>query len=431
MKRNPWVVEIIEEELGKELSRSITPVVASKLCVACKGVRMLCGKARCPILLRLLSQLKLKSVFSKREMQGSTPPEVFVGSLSYPKVTLAPSIPPCHGDTSIFAFPERWMGKSMEEIVEMRTSLVRGSVKVHVKKDVDSKLVDMVREIAMSKSSVEIFAEFSKPPRGKILLCSHAQPYGPSAPLRNFSPESFKLEKTLERVYYDTDLSASEAVFLLYQKGLPVSRIQRVFSLGALGRKKSRRLVPTRWSITAVDSIISQGLREEVKTFEELDEIRVYAYEFLDNKWYVIMLPGSWSYELIEAWMPKTLWNPSATKAVVYSSFERFEGRKDYAEIGGCYYAARLAVCEKLIEEKKQAIVVILREINPGYIMPVGVWNVREAVREALKRKPMIFGKDYKRLVNFLLEKLKLRENVLRRSILLKERSVQKRLLNF
>ncbi len=31
---------------------------------------------------------------------------------------------------------------------------------------------------------------------------------------------------------------------------------------------------------------------------------------------------------------------------------------------------------------------VILREAHPGYIMPVGVWNVRENVRAALKTPP-------------------------------------------
>jgi len=39
---------------------------------------------------------------------------------------------------------------------------------------------------------------------------------------------------------------------------------------------------------------------------------------------------------------------------------------------------------EYLIKKKRQARVVILREAHPGYIMPVGVWNVRENVRAAL-----------------------------------------------
>ena len=49
-------------------------------------------------------------------------------------------------------------------------------------------------------------------------------------------------------------------------------------------------------------------------------------------------------------------------------------------------------VNEKLNEEHRQAAIVILREAHPGYILPVGVWNVRENVRKALKRDPRKFN---------------------------------------
>jgi hypothetical protein len=39
-----------------------------------------------------------------------------------------------------------------------------------------------------------------------------------------------------------------------------------------------------------------------------------------------------------------------------------------------------LAVGELLEKERRQAAVVVLREAHPGYIMPVGVWQVREIV---------------------------------------------------
>jgi hypothetical protein len=104
------------------------------------------------------------------------------------------------------------------------------------------------------------------------------------------------------------------------------------------------------------------------------------------------MIPGEWSYELIEAWYPGTTWNESKNKIDIFSSSEFFYGRKGYAEIGGCYYAARLAVSELLEKQGAQAKVIIMRETHPGYIMPVGVWNVREHVREALRNKPLYFA---------------------------------------
>ena len=67
-------------------------------------------------------------------------------------------------------------------------------------------------------------------------------------------------------------------------------------------------------------------------------------------------------------------------------------GRTTYASIGGCYYAARLATSEALLATGRQGGVVVLREVHPGEILPLGVWNVREHVRAALQRPPERFG---------------------------------------
>ena len=171
-----------------------------------------------------------------------------------------------------------------------------------------------------------------------------------------------------------------------------ISRIQKAFSVGAFGIEQNRRLVPTRWSITAVDDILGKDMLKTTKTFPLINEFRVYDWDQLDNRWSVMLTPTSWRYELIEAWYPNTVWNPMGQQVEIISSHEFFDGRKEYAEIGGCYYAARLAVNELLQRERRQSGAVIFREAHPGYIMPVGVWNVRENVRMALKQKPEKFN---------------------------------------
>jgi hypothetical protein len=118
----------------------------------------------------------------------------------------------------------------------------------------------------------------------------------------------------------------------------------------------------------------------------------VYENFELDNRWFILMVPERWCYELIEAWYPSTAWNPFGASIAIFSSHEFYEGRKTYAEIGGCYYAARLASCELLDSERRQAGVCIMRETHPGYVMPVGVWNVRENARAALRKKPRTFS---------------------------------------
>ncbi|MEM2935509.1 MAG: hypothetical protein QXF32_04010, partial [Candidatus Thermoplasmatota archaeon] len=115
-----------------------------------------------------------------------------------------------------------------------------------------------------------------------------------------------KVNPKMEKVYYD-EMKAKEAVIWLYNEGIYVSAIQRALSAGLLGLEK--RLVPTRWGITAVDDMIGREILEEVKRQRWIDEYRVYFTKSLDNLWVVFMYPSSWQYELIEAWYPNTSWN--------------------------------------------------------------------------------------------------------------------------
>ncbi|MCW4049595.1 MAG: hypothetical protein NWE89_07635 [Candidatus Bathyarchaeota archaeon] len=69
------------------------------------------------------------------------------------------------------------------------------------------------------------------------------------------------------------------------------------------------------------------------------------------------------------------------------TDWEPYKGRSKYASMGGCYYAGKLAVLEHLEKVQRQAKVFIFREAYPDYILPVGVWQVRENVRNAMKQE--------------------------------------------
>ena len=366
--------------------------IASGLCIQCRGAKLLCGKARCPILVRWDFMMKTAPMIDRVDMDGSSPPGVFVGRFGYPKVYVGPLVPPVHGDTQILDAPEDWIGHSMEDIVHFRSQLVRGMHRVHVQ-DVEcgGRIAEQTRELALGTSPADVEVGFSRKPHGRVVLDDNVQPFGPSAPLRRLDVGTLKVDPNLDRAFSDTDLRAKEAVVDLYGRGTPVSKIQRAFSVGAFGIEKNRRFVPTRWSITAVDDTIGKQLRDRVHAFPLINEIRVYEAIGFDDRFLVVMIPRPWRYELIEAWYPNTLWNPLGRDIVMFGDHEGFDGRTTYASIGGCYYAARLAVGEALNRERRQAATVILRETHPGYIMPVGVWNVREHVREALRRPPQRF----------------------------------------
>jgi hypothetical protein len=253
-------------------------------------------------------------------------------------------------------------------------------------------IMEQTHELALAENSVDTELNLTKKPRGSIFMDDSVQPFGPSAPIRDLHVGNTRFDNRIEKAYYDTDLRATLAVLELYGRGVMVTKIQKAFSVGAFGIEKNRRLVPTRWSITAVDDIISKNLAETVKTFPEINEYRVYESVYLDNIFEILMIPAAWSYESMEAWYPGTVWNPHGRSTAIFSDWEGNDGRTTYAEIGGCYYSARLAVCEQLIKERRQAIVVVLREARPGYIMPVGVWQVRENVRNAMRQKPHLFN---------------------------------------
>ncbi len=399
------------------------------LCLACRGAKMLCGKARCPILLKAEALVKVKNAIDRERLDGSTPPAAFVGRLGYPKVFVGPLVPHFHGDNVLLDTPEWWLGRGIEEIVEFRYNLVRGKSRLEVKTAAAGhRLLDALQELAMSMRSVDAEAVFEKKPTKMLILSDITQPFGPSALLRSFKASNSTVDKRIEKAYYDRDLKAAEAVAGLYEKGVMVTRIQRAFSLGMFGEGRRRRLVPTRWSITAVDSILSEKLVRKVKYNPTVDKYLVYYLKNIGNLYVAILMPKPWSFEWIEAWFPGTPWNPggSSSKPALMGDYEGYWGRKTYPSIGGCYYSARLAVAEALNRSRRQATALVLREIYPEYILPVGVWNVRESVRAAFKSKPLIFDtlEDALRFVKGLF-KVPLRSWV-EHSVILKEALHQK-----
>jgi hypothetical protein len=362
-------------------------------CILCRGVKMLCGKERCPVVMKTYSMQRTEPLIDSTTLDGASPPSVFIGRVGYPKVSIGPMIPPVHGDTAYMDTPELWGGIDIKQLVEFRSNLVRGKYPVKVT-DVDStnKIVELTREMALAKTSPEVEVEFSRRPAGRIALNDVEQPHGPSAPLVKFDVDNIKMDHRMEKAFYDSDLKSRPAVIDLFGDGVLVSKLQKAFSVGAFGLEDNRKFVPTRWSITAVDSMLGEHLMQYTKQYPWINEFRVYSNTHLDNRWVVLMMPSQWCYELIEAWYPNTNWNPDGVGISIMGSHEGYNGRTTYAEIGGCYYAARLAVNEKLNAERRQAGVVILREAHPGYILPVGVWNVRENVRKALRTVPIRFN---------------------------------------
>lgn len=337
---------------------------------------MLNGKAS--YLKKLTASVTMRSTEVGKELDGSTPPSVFIGSWNYPKVYAGPMIAPQHGDTAIMDLPESWIPckKTQEDIIDYRLSLVRGKRPVEIT-DTSSRFVGKLQEIALAQSSIESEAQFDRVPKGMSFNDDHT-PFGPSAMIEKFDIGNVRWDHQLEKAYYDHDLKAADAVVDLSSRGIPFSSIQKAFSVGAFGTKRRRRLVPTRWSITACDSAIGNRLLKDVRHYDIIDCCRVHEFSSLRNYYAVLLMPTAWQYEWSEAFL-----RILGREELVFSDYEYNTGKKGYSTVGGCYYACKMAVLEALKRQQMQAGAIILREAYSGYV-PLGVFNVRENVRSAM-----------------------------------------------
>lgn len=369
-------------------------MIPKGLCLKCKG-RLWCGEQKCFVLEKYSAKKRTLKEIKEKEFVGSAPPGFFASWNNYPNITIAPLSPTVTmRDSDLLDNPERWFGHSLEDIVKFRESLVQARTQVNAFEASNPayELVDL-QELAMSEKQLNIEVELAEKPRMELSFSETVAPLGPVAQLSELEfQESPKANPKVEKFYYDSDAKAVDALKELYSKGIPVHSLTKFLSAGIFGIESRRKFVPTRWSITAVDSQISEIMIERVKEFATIDYFELYHSNYLDNEFWVLLTPSKWSFEQLEAWKPGTAWTQGEQEASVIQDHEFYNGRTAYASnVTGAYYAARLAVCEHLMRRKKQASAIIFREIGEGYKVPVGVFQIRENVRDALKKKPLNF----------------------------------------
>jgi DNA repair protein NreA len=320
----------------------------------------------------------------KKNFSGSSPPSVFVGHKGYPKILVGPMVPPIHGNTSILDYPEKWVGKSIDEIARFRSLLVRGVYNIDVHRPF-GKYIESLQELAMANMPAESEIVFEKTPIVNIEQKNFDADYlyGLVAPLKNFKTySSISIDKRIENTFYDKDLNSAQSILKLYENRVEISKINRTLSMGMLGLKKNRKLVPTRWSISATDDIISANLTKKIENYPNLELYEVHQYHHLGNYYSIIFIPqNNWIFEMQEAWINN---NGNTVMGIDYEDKKKIN---HCPSLAGAFFAARLAVSEYLDKIKKNAAVLVLREIHPDYAIPVGVWQVREGIRNATKEK--------------------------------------------
>ncbi len=349
-------------------------------CIRCKG-RNFCARTYCPLISKISAQ-KNVNISSKQDFFGKSP-NIFVGRYGYPDINVGFLSTEQYTEEDA---PINWTMKNygIQKIIDLRTSLVNSNFKSNIK-TFDDKLVDMGKEIALSSKPVDVEINLEKKPSFELSFNQDAMPHGPSVKLKKASiTENPKIPTKVDKVTSDTDLKANQGLNLLYRKGYDEHYLTKIFSVGTLGIKEKRKLVPTRWAITAVDDTLGKQMVSEIKEYNVVDTFSAYYGNHLGNYFLVLIFPEVWSYELFEMPVSSTEYTHDV---------EGFNGRNAYAEeTAGGYYAARLAILERLKHEKKQGFALTLRFISNDYWAPLGVWVVREAVRNTMKQKPIEFS---------------------------------------
>jgi len=376
-----------------------------ELCNYCKAnKRVYC--AHKPIL-----KLKSQKIFEKTSFFGPTPPFVFVGHYNYPMVNTSSIL---LLDEKINLNPKYWYGLDFQKLIYI------ASMQIKAQAPTDNwKISERIKETALSLKPVDVEAEYKNKPDLIINFHQVNNPTGPVVKLKDFRiAQNISIPKRLEYLLQE-DMNTKQSVYLLVEEGFDEFYITRVLSIGMLGKKNSKHLVPTKWSITATDNLIANFYIDKVKLLPVLDCILLFENEYLGNRFFIILLPRKWGFENIESWIAKN-------DHMVSKEWEGYNSRTKYAHSqGGGYYAAKHAIAQSLFNIiKKQAAVVVIREITPNYALAVGVWEVRESIRNAFKKNPIKFN-SIKELFNYLKEKLLLDiKNYLAKSDFLEQKTL-------
>jgi hypothetical protein len=351
----------------------------NKECIKCKG-RGLCGRKICAISSKLSSQKKL-NLQAKQDYFGEAP-NVFVGRYGYPNINVGILSTEQYNNHDE---PLLWSRENaqIQKIIDLRTSLINSSFKTSIR-SFNDRFLALSQEVSLSTKPVDVEINLNKKPSFNLNFNQDTMPHGPNVGLKKAAiTENPKIPCKVDRVVSDYYLKAADAISEL-RKSFDEHYLTKVLSVGNLGIKQDRKLVPTRWSITAVDDIVGKQIMEEIKKYSESDLLAFFG-GYLGNYYLILFFPHCWSYELFETIIGE--------KTSFATDHEFYEGRKDYASntVGG-YYAARHAILEKLSLIKRQAGVLALRFITNEYWAPLGVWVVREATRKSLSSKPLEFG---------------------------------------
>ena len=340
---------------------------------------------------------KYKNLDKVSELDTTSPPSVFIGSkLKYPLVNVG-ILSPLEKDENAWVYDDAkfWAENNfgIKDVVSLRNNLLnsRFQSKVTDSRKNDQKFVQLAQQLAMASKPVDVEIELKNKIGPGIKRDRVLSPQGMASGLKEAKiVGNVKIDQKLDKAVND-EIKASESIKYLYKNNFNEYSLSKILSVGVLGLKKDKKLVPTRWSITATDDTIGKNLLKNIKDYKWIENHEMFFGEFMGNAYLILFFPNVFSYELFELYLPGSSWNPG-NEIKAATDYEGYDGRKSYASgTAGGYYAARLPILEYLESIKRQASVLAIRIELPSYWAALGVWVVRESVRKALAGKKLEF----------------------------------------
>ena len=254
-----------------------------------------------------INELTAKHSNPKEDFFGAAP-NLFVGKYGYPNINVG--ILSNENVDKEYDDPKIWYGKGFDipKIVTMRSMLINSNFRSNIR-SFNDRLFEITRDVALAKKPVDVEINLEKKPKYKLEVSPDITPYGPTIKMKKAAiTENPHIPTKIDKVYSQDDMKATDAIDYLSKHDFDEHYLTKLLSAGTIGLKTGRKLVPTRWSITAVDDNLGKRNLKKIRDFSNHMDYRVYSGDYMGNYYIILFFPDVWSYELFESYMPNEAW---------------------------------------------------------------------------------------------------------------------------
>lgn len=312
--------------------------------------------------------------------------------------------------------------KPYEEIFKAKAKNVLGTTNSQYIKKPNEKITEELTNIYKAKKPTQFASHFEKQIQfTKLLTNKVAGIMGSQNNLvKLHSTENTTTSKKIEK-YTQEDIKSKEAIISLYEKGINEHQIINLLALGSFGISTNKKLVPTKWAISAYDQTIEKHLHKKILNYSIIENYEIYHYFDKGNDFYIVLLPETFSGEIVESW-----------DDIIERDYVSVDNtlNKQEPETAGGFWATKCGIHELLHKRKKQSSYISLRHIT-NYEIPLGVVFVRECVREALSKEPIFKSSNIEEVKEYLKTTSQKHYEDFINSTLLRELKKQKKLSQF